>query len=107
MTAPFLAVDWGTTNRRGYVVGPDGKVIREHEDERGILEVVRSGGDYGAALAELKTALGFDGLVLMAGMVGSNRGWVEAPYASCPASLDDLATNLAWVALVKQPWSWG
>lgn len=97
MAAPFLAVDWGTTNRRGYVVGEDGKVLREHEDGRGILEVIASGGDYAGALTELKAGLGFDGLVLMAGMVGSNRGWVEARYVRCPASLDDLAANLAWV----------
>ena len=97
MDAPFLAVDWGTTNRRGYVVAADGEVLREHEDGRGILEVLASGGDYAAALAELKSALGFDGLVLMAGMVGSNRGWAEAPYVRCPASLDDLAANLTWL----------
>ena len=98
MAAPFLAVDWGTTNRRGYVVGADGAVEREHEDGRGILEVAASGTGFPAALAELKTALGFgDGLVLMGGMVGSNRGWVEAPYVRCPASLDALAANLAWV----------
>jgi 2-dehydro-3-deoxygalactonokinase len=97
MGTPFLAVDWGTTNRRGYVVAPDGKVLREHEDGRGILEVIASGGDYAGALTELKSALGFDGLVLMAGMVGSNRGWVEARYVRCPASLDDLAAHLAWV----------
>ena len=98
MVAPFLAIDWGTTNRRGYVVGADGGVVREHEDERGILEVARSGGDFAAALAELKAALGVgDGLVLMGGMIGSNRGWVEAPYVSCPATLDELAAKLAWV----------
>jgi 2-dehydro-3-deoxygalactonokinase len=28
-------------------------------------------------------------------MVGSNRGWVEAPYVPCPAALDDLAGALA------------
>ena len=33
----------------------------------------------------------------MAGMVGSNRGWVEAPYVPCPAGLDDLAAELRWV----------
>ena len=32
----------------------------------------------------------------MAGMVGSNRGWREAPYVSCPADLDDLAKALVW-----------
>jgi 2-dehydro-3-deoxygalactonokinase len=33
----------------------------------------------------------------MAGMVGSNRGWIEAPYVSCPAGLPELAANLKWV----------
>lgn len=92
----FLAIDWGTTNRRGYVVS-DGKLLREQEDGLGILEVAASGIGFPAALAQLKAALGFDGLVLMAGMVGSNRGWVEAPYVACPAGLDDLAAKLAWV----------
>ena len=96
MAAPFLAVDWGTTNRRGYVVDADGRVARAHADGRGVLEVVASGSGFPAALAELKTTLAFDGLVLMAGMVGSNRGWIEAPYVRCPASLDDLAAQLTW-----------
>lgn len=95
--ARFLAVDWGTTNRRGYVVEADGTVAREQEDGLGILEVAASGIGFERALAELKAALGFDGLVLMAGMVGSNRGWVEAPYVPCPAGLEDLAANLTWV----------
>ena len=98
MAVPFLGIDWGTTNRRGYVVGADGKVVREHEDSLGILEVAASGIGFERALAELKAALGFDGgLVLMGGMVGSNRGWVEAPYVRCPASLDELAAHLTWV----------
>jgi 2-dehydro-3-deoxygalactonokinase len=29
-------------------------------------------------------------------MVGSNRGWKEAPYVPCPAGLDDLAQALVW-----------
>ncbi len=94
--AAFLAIDWGTTNRRGYVVD-GGAVQREHEDGLGILEVAASGIGFETALAELKATLGFDGLVLMAGMVGSNRGWVEAPYVRCPAALDDLAANLVWI----------
>lgn len=92
----FLAVDWGTTNRRGYVV-EDGVVVREHEDDLGILAVGSSGTGFERALTELKAALGFDGLVLMGGMVGSNRGWVEAPYVRCPAALDDLAAALSWI----------
>jgi 2-dehydro-3-deoxygalactonokinase len=29
-------------------------------------------------------------------MVGSNRGWVEAPYVRCPSGIADLAQALAW-----------
>jgi 2-dehydro-3-deoxygalactonokinase len=29
-------------------------------------------------------------------MVGSNRGWVEAPYVPCPAGLPELAAKLVW-----------
>jgi 2-dehydro-3-deoxygalactonokinase len=31
---------------------------------------------------------------LASGMVGSNVGWVEAPYVACPASVEDLAGAL-------------
>jgi 2-dehydro-3-deoxygalactonokinase len=30
-------------------------------------------------------------------MVGSNRGWKEAPYVACPAGIDDLVEKLVWV----------
>lgn len=95
--APFLAVDWGTTNRRGYVLGDGGDVLREQEDELGILEVAASGLGFERAMAQLRERLDFDGLALMGGMVGSNRGWVEAPYVPCPAGLDQLAERLVWV----------
>ena len=29
-------------------------------------------------------------------MIGSNRGWKEAPYVPCPAGLDDLVGKLVW-----------
>ena len=29
-------------------------------------------------------------------MIGSRQGWVEAPYAPCPAGFDALARGLAW-----------
>lgn len=90
----FIAVDWGTTNRRGYLIADGGRMTDEMEDDRGILAVGRDGFD--RAVAELKGRLG-DRPLLMAGMIGSNRGWVEAPYVTCPAGLPELAANLKWV----------
>lgn len=90
----FIAVDWGTTNRRGYRLAADGAVADEFEDDKGILSVPSGG--FPAAVAELRDRLG-DLPLLLAGMIGSNRGWVEAPYVPCPAGLEDLAARLQWV----------
>ena len=32
----------------------------------------------------------------LAGMAGSNRGWVEAPYVPCPAASTNWSDNLVW-----------
>jgi len=89
----FIAVDWGTTNRRAYLIDNAGRNAAEFEDGKGVLSVHR--GEFEAAIAEIRDKLG-EKPMLLAGMVGSNRGWVEAPYVACPAVLDDLAGALAW-----------
>ena len=87
----FIAVDWGTTNRRAYRIGSGGACEDEFEDGKGILSVPKGG--FPGAVAEIRERLG-DHPLLMAGMIGSNRGWVEAPYVSCPAGLDELARGI-------------
>lgn len=88
----YIAVDWGTTNRRAYRVD-DGRHGAEVEDARGILAIPE--GDFPDAVAEIRQRLGNLPL-LMAGMVGSNRGWVEAPYVPAPAGLAEIAARLVW-----------
>ena len=90
----FIAVDWGTTNRRAYLVGGDGRLADEMEDDKGILSVPAGG--FPTAVEEIRARLG-DRPMLMAGMVGSNRGWVEARYVPCPAGAAELASHLIWV----------
>jgi 2-dehydro-3-deoxygalactonokinase len=58
-----------------------------------VLSVAK--GEFPAAVAEIRERLG-DLPLLLAGMIGSNRGWVEAPYVPCPAGLDELAAALVW-----------
>lgn len=94
MDAPFLAVDWGTTNRRAYLVGADGRHGAEHEDDRGVMSV--GAGGFEAAIGELRARYG-DVPMLLAGMVGSNRGWVDAGYVACPADLEAVAKALNWI----------
>ena len=87
----FIAVDWGTTNRRAYLLDATGHRTDEFEDAKGVLTVT----DFPAAVAEIRERLG-DRPLLLAGMIGSNKGWVEAPYVPCPAGIDELAANLTW-----------
>lgn len=90
----FIAVDWGTTNRRAYRIGGDGIVAGRFEDDKGVLSVPAGG--FPAAVEEIRAGLG-DCPLLMAGMIGSNRGWEEAPYVPCPAGLPELAASLKWI----------
>ena len=89
----FIAVDWGTTNRRAYRIDGQGRCADEFEDDRGVLSIPPGG--FPDAVAEIRARLG-DQPMLLAGMIGSNRGWVEAPYVACPAGIDDLAHGLAF-----------
>ena len=93
-TRGFIAVDWGTTNRRAWRIDPGGGVAEEMEDERGILAVPEGG--FHEAVGQIRDGLG-DLPMLMAGMVGSNRGWIEAPYVPCPAGLPEIAARLHWI----------
>ncbi len=94
----LLAIDWGTSSLRGALLGGDGQVLAERSLPRGLLQVPagtwptvfgESFADWLQAWPELPG--------LMAGMVGSRQGWVEAPYCDCPADLADVARQLAWL----------
>ena len=93
-TNGLIAVDWGTTNRRAWRLDANGRSEAEFEDDQGIT-AIRPGG-FPAAVADIRERLG-DLPLLMAGMIGSNRGWVEAPYVSCPAGPAELAAHLQQV----------
>ena len=89
----FIAVDWGTSNRREYLI-EDGAVLAASRDDHGILEMAGAG--YEEAVAAIRVEHG-DLPILIAGMAGSNRGWREAPYVDAPARVEDVARHLLWV----------
>jgi 2-dehydro-3-deoxygalactonokinase len=93
-TEGFIAVDWGTTNRRAYRIDSSGECREEFEDSEGVLSIADRSG-FAGAVGQIRERLG-DQPMLLAGMIGSNRGWKEAPYVPCPAGLDDLAAKLVW-----------
>lgn len=88
MSEPFLAVDWGTTNRRVFLI-ENGRVTRTERDDQGVTAVT----DFASSVAAIRARFG-DLPMLMAGMVGSNIGWRPAPYVSTPAGIGELVSNL-------------
>lgn len=84
-----LGIDWGTSNRRAYVLDDRCGLIRQHEDDCGILNVKEG---FEASLKALLEALEIDRAdVVMSGMVGSRNGWKEAPYLSVEHPLSRLS----------------
>ncbi len=87
----FLAVDWGTTNRRVFLI-EGGVAVRSERDGKGVTAVE----DFEREAAAIRGAFG-DLPMLMAGMVGSTIGWRVAPYVAIPVGTAELAANLLWI----------
>jgi 2-dehydro-3-deoxygalactonokinase len=93
VNGPFIAVDWGTTNRRAYRI-ENGRATHVERDGRGILAMQPD--DFAREAAALRARWG-DLPLLCVGMVGSRQGWREVPYVPTPASLANLALGTVWV----------
>ena len=88
MTEPaYVAVDWGTSSFRLWLVDRAGQVLAERRSDEGMLAAARSG--FSAVLqAHLAAVEAPDHLpVLICGMAGAKTGWVEAGYVDTPAPL--------------------
>jgi 2-dehydro-3-deoxygalactonokinase len=95
MVAPacLLGIDWGTSNRRAYVLGAGGTCLRKHEDAQGALAAQ---GHFAESLQALRQQLELDALVpvVMSGMVGSAQGWQEVAYLDSSVPLGRLPETL-------------
>ncbi len=94
--AKLIALDWGSTRLRAFLLGDGGEVLATRQSNDGAATL--SGADaYAAALAALvgDWRAEHPALKLLAcGMVGSQYGWREAPYVRCPADAAALAAQL-------------
>ena len=89
--ARLIAIDWGSSRLRAWLLGDDGQVLAERGSDDGASRLVGGAPVFGAALQ----ALAGDWLALRrpaiaCGMVGSAHGWREARYVPCPATLAEL-----------------
>ena len=92
---PVLAIDWGTSNRRAWLLDDQVAALRRHADDQGILAVA---GRFRESLRELLATMEIERAdVVMSGMVGSRNGWVDVPYVDTSLPLHELPTKLVEV----------
>lgn len=99
MPAPaLLACDWGTTNLRVWTLDDEGGVVTDRDFPGLGVSRLLPGEAQRRFEREVRPALGaMDTPAILCGMVGSNLGWVTAPYAPCPTGLADLARRMVVV----------
>ena len=96
--ASVIALDWGTTSLRAYLLTRDGRVQGERAGGEGIMQI--EGGTFAAALNALCSdwlTSYPDATLIASGMIGSKQGWIEAPYCPCPANAAALARNMVTI----------
>jgi len=98
MPPALIAIDWGSSSFRAYLMSEEAEVLDEIASGDGIGSV-----DSGAYPATLRRLVGrwLDAHaalpVIASGMVGSRHGWREAAYVQCPAGPRDVASHLTQV----------
>ena len=87
-----IALDWGTSSFRAYLVGPDGTLFDSRASAEGILSV--PDGAFEPVFERLVAGWDVSLPVLASGMITSRQGWREVPYATAPAGLGELADGV-------------
>ncbi len=108
--AQLIALDWGTTSARAYLMGDGGSIVEERSSSLGIMQVAAKAQlesltlsrAFEDTLAELcgDWLVDFESVpVIACGMVGSQQGWAEAAYRKAPANLADPEFELTTVEI--------
>jgi len=93
----YVAVDWGTSSFRLWLVDRAGHVLAERRSDEGMLAAAKSG--FAGVLQAHLAAVAAPGHlpVLVCGMAGAKTGWVEAGYVDTPAPLSAILKQAARV----------
>lgn len=109
----LVALDWGTTSARAYLLDGAGEVLDAVPTGRGVLAVtdrLTTAQDRRAAFEDEFERMCGRWLdehpaapVLASGMVGSNQGWADVPYQRLPQDLRALAGALTEIPTRRGP----
>jgi len=86
----IIAVDWGTSSFRLWLMSRDGTVLTEHRSHEGMSEIAERG--FETVLESHLSTLSVPQQlpVVICGMAGSRQGWVEAGYIDTPADVTTI-----------------
>ena len=103
MPSAFLALDWGTTNLRAWVVGEDGQARARRQFDLGVSKLAPGEAARQFHLT-VRPAMGAQDLpAYLCGMIGSNLGWEAVPYLDCPADAASVGAALHRVKVDGPP----
>ena len=94
-TPRLIALDWGTSSLRAFLLGDGGVVLARQAKPLGIMQVAQGGfpAVFTAITGEwLQAAPGLP--TIACGMIGSAQGWRQAPYCQAPTGLQSVAAGL-------------
>ena len=96
----LIAIDWGTSNLRCWLMGHDGAIIDMVRSDDGMGRLVPD--DYpkviDKVIRQFQSPIPSDIPIVICGMAGAASGWKQAPYITVAASFSDLARHMISVS---------
>lgn len=86
----YIAVDWGTSSFRLWLIGADGSILGESRSGEGMTTAAKTGFETVLAAHLAKVEAPADLPVIVCGMAGAKQGWVEAGYVDVPTPLSAI-----------------
>ena len=105
MSRRLIAIDWGTSNFRAFLVDRDsGECLDSVRSDAGLKSLSTDEFPHYCEAQVGAWRKGGEVPVYLSGMVGSARGWSEAPQLEVPRSARDLADNVVAAPGLDNAW---
>jgi 2-dehydro-3-deoxygalactonokinase len=91
--ASIVGINWGSSRFRAYLIDANGTVSDSIDKPSGVVGLDRK--SMTALVEDVAARWTLHSGIYLAGMIGSNVGWVEVPYANAPAGAAELAAAVA------------
>ena len=98
----LIAVDWGSSRFRAYLLDETGGLLDRVENDQGIFSHNRAGYEKILCRSCEKWLRWMPEIpIVMAGMIGSRNGWHETAYLPCPVSIRSLGANIIQIQDIR------